>query len=108
LALDLAKNQYGFQSVEKSAKNYPKKVIGRKVLHTAVKVKKLHFSVVTFSLITFSHELVCNFYTGFEISVKFCVLILYNFLHTLKANADETAEKNGKTFCYKCVLEPRC
>jgi hypothetical protein len=40
-----------FESVEKSAKNHPKQVIGQRFLHTVIKLKN-SFSV-TVSLITF-------------------------------------------------------
>jgi hypothetical protein len=38
------------------------------------------------------------FFNGFETSIKFCV-----FLLTLKANADETAEKREKKFLKMCL-----
>ncbi len=76
-----------------------------------VKVKKHHFSV-TSPLITFLREFFCSFFNRFENSIKFCVFLypyclcdeffVYHayehFLQTLKAKADETAEKRaGRT-----------
>ncbi len=69
-----------------------------------------HISV-TFLLITFFLCIFQNFFNGFEISVKFFVFwypywfltkkfffSCYHFLYTLIANAQETAQKNGKSF----------
>ncbi len=82
----------------------------QQVWRTWVKVNKVHFSV-TLLLIIFFGTFFQNFSNGFEISVKFCVFwhlfwfchkiffmsYLY-FFRTLTANAQETAQKNGKSF----------
>ncbi len=61
-----------------------------------------------------------HFFNGFEISVKFCIFLIpfkifskkqkffssyWYFFQTLKPNAQEMAQKNGKPFFYKHVLE---
>jgi hypothetical protein len=58
---------------------------------------------ITFLLITFFGAFFQNFFNGFGISIKFCVVkknvmsYLY-FFPTLIANAQEMAQKNGKSF----------
>jgi hypothetical protein len=63
-------------------------------------------------------EFFCYYFNGFEISIKLCVLLnpdcflkkkknvgsYWDFLQTLNANADETAQKT-ENLSYKCVLE---
>jgi len=47
------------------------------ILHTVIKLKKFHFSVL---LNFFSLEFFCNFFNGFEISTKFYVFDTYIFV----------------------------
>ncbi len=100
-----AKFHADFESVEKVVKNAPKKWQAKQVWRTWVKVKKCIFCHVfanNFCWVDFKKKI----FNGFEISVKFCVFWYpysifcsnWHFLYTLIANAQETAQKNGKSF----------
>ncbi len=72
----------------------------------------------SFRPVTFWGESFCILVNGFELSIKtffllydthfkimqkMCMLIQQHFLLTLKPNADETAQKNGKKFFFKSM-----
>jgi hypothetical protein len=77
-------------------------------------VKKVHISV-TFLLITFFGFIFSKLFQRIRNQreiLRFLIPILnlkkicsFYFLYTLIANAQETAQKNGKSFFYECVLE---
>ncbi len=62
--------------LKKLVKNAQKKLKVKQVCRTWVKVKIVHISI-TFLLINFFGAFFQNFFNGFEISVKFCVGILW-------------------------------
>ncbi len=70
---------------------------GRKLLHTAIKVKRLHYSITSN---IFRVQFFKTFLNGFGSTYKFCVNVLLKIalFWTLKANARETAQKTYKTF----------
>ncbi len=104
-----------FESVENFVKKcIEKKLQAKQVWRTWVKVKRAFFRHVLankFFLWIFFQ----NFFNGFEISVKFCVFdtcLIFSkknfrsyiyFFQTLIANAQETAQKNGKSFLWMCL-----
>jgi hypothetical protein len=72
-----------FESVEKGTKSSPK-VIGRKILHSVIKVKNTFF---------------CPFFDDNFSRMSFLIIV------ALFTNADEADQKNRKNLLYKCVLE---